>query len=55
MSTTKQLLEGFIIEQREFNKNVNKRFDNIEIKVDNNTKMIQKNHSMIKKAHPELF
>ena len=53
--TTKQLLEGFILEQREFNKNVNKRFDNLEVKVDNNTKMIKKNHSMIKHAHPELF
>ena len=53
--TTKQLLEGYILEQREFNKNINKRFDHLETKVDGNTKKIDKLATIVETAHPELF
>ena len=55
MATTKELLLDFIQYQKEFN-NEQKEFNiKIESKVDNLESKVNLNTKMIKQAHPELF
>ena len=55
VSTTKQILEAFIIEQRKFNKLILTKVESNSVKIDKLTTNVESNTMMIKSAHPELF